>query len=140
MDASTTDVAAFEWPPSSVAQTDIQRDAAAVVDAALDHSGVPRQTTVDTTPEASAIVDAVVGGVGDLTDTQRALLDFERRWWRQAGAKEQAIRDTFAISPTRYYQTLNAVLDLPAAVGYDAALVHRLQRLRSSASRGRRLT
>jgi Protein of unknown function (DUF3263) len=67
------------------------------------------------------------------------MLDFERRWWRQPGAKEQAIRDTFAMSPTRYYQTLNALLDLPAAASHDAGLVHRLQRLRASAVRGRRL-
>ena len=146
MDASTTDVAAFEWPPTSVAEAGIQHDAAAIVDAAMDHPIVPQRTTVDTTRDASAIVDAVVGasvaaGVGDaLTETQRAMLDFERRWWRQAGAKEQAIRDTFAMTPTRYYQSLNSLLDLPDALSYDAALIHRLQRLRSSASRGRRIS
>ena len=68
------------------------------------------------------------------------MLEFERQWWRQPGAKEQAIRDTFGITPTRYYQGLNALLDLPAALSFDAALVHRLQRLRAGASRGRRLT
>ena len=93
---------------------------------------------MDTTREASAIVDAVVGE-SELTEVQRAMLDFERQWWRQAGAKEQAIRSTFSMTPTRYYQTLNALLDLPGALSYDAALIHRLQRLRGAATRGRRL-
>ena len=76
--------------------------------------------------------------VAELPPRQRAMLDFERQWWRRAGAKEQAIRDTFGLTPTRYYQALNGVLDLPAAMSYDAALVHRLQRVRAEASRGRR--
>ena len=141
VDAPTTDVAAFEWPPSasrnsSSIDSAVQSDAAAIVDATLH---VPAQpTTVDTTREASAIVDAVVGE-SELTEVQRAMLDFERQWWRQAGAKEQAIRDTFSMTPTRYYQTLNALLDLPGALSYDAALIHRLQRLRGAATRGRRL-
>jgi hypothetical protein len=84
--------------------------------------------------DAAAIVDAA------LTEPQRAMLEFERQWWRQPGAKEQAIRDVFGITPTRYYQSLNALLDLPAALTYDATLVHRLQRLRTAATRGRRLT
>ena len=84
--------------------------------------------------DAAAIVDAA------LTEPQRAMLEFERQWWRQPGAKEQAIRDTFGVTPTRYYQSLNALLDLPGALTYDAALVHRLQRLRAAATRSRRLT
>ena len=83
--------------------------------------------------DAATIVDTA------LTESARALLEFERRWWRQGGAKEQAIRDTFGMTPTRYYQSLNSVLDLPAALQYDPALVHRLQRLRGPAIRGRRL-
>jgi hypothetical protein len=84
--------------------------------------------------DAAAIVDAA------LTEPQRAMLEFERQWWRQPGAKEQAIRDTFGVTPTRYYQSLNALLDMPAALTYDAPLVHRLLRLRSAATRGRRLS
>lgn len=87
--------------------------------------------------DAADIIAAVTAP--GLTDEQRAILDFERRWWRQPGAKEQAIRDRFEISPTRYYQRLNALLDVPHALAYDAALVNRLRRLRSSGQRGRRL-
>ena len=91
--------------------------------------------------DAAAIVAAVSAEHGlALTDGQRAILDFERRWWQQAGAKEQAIRDSFEISPTRYYQALNALLDLPAALSYDPPLVHRLQRMRASSLRRGRLS
>jgi len=88
--------------------------------------------------DAAAIV-AAVEATETLSEGQRAILDFERLWWRQPGAKEQAIRENFAMSPTRYYQALNALLDLPQALSYDASLVNRLQRLRTSALRGRRL-
>jgi hypothetical protein len=73
-----------------------------------------------------------------LSGDQQAILDFERAWWRRGGAKEQAIRDTFGLSPTRYYQSLNGLLDLPAALVYDAPLVHRLRRVRADAVRARR--
>ena len=143
VDAPTTDVAAFEWPPASGVDSAVQQDATAIVDAALHVPAQPTtMDTVDAMRDASTIVDAVVGPVDrdGLTETQRAMLDFERRWWRQAGAKEQAIRDTFAMTPTRYYQSLNSLLDLPDALSHDAALIHRLQRLRSTASRGRRIS
>ena len=45
----------------------------------------------------------VAGGPG-LTARERAVLAFERQWWRYAGAKEAAIREEFGLSPTRYYQ------------------------------------
>jgi hypothetical protein len=67
----------------------------------------------------------------ELTERERAILDFEKQWWRRPGAKEQAIREAFDLSPTRYYQLLNALLDRPAAVAYDAALINRLRRVRS---------
>lgn len=90
--------------------------------------------------DAAAIVAAVSVEQGlVLTDDQRAILDFERQWWQQAGAKEQAIRDSFEMSPTRYYQALNALLDLPAAISYDPPLVHRLQRVRATSLRRSRL-
>ena len=91
----------------------------------------------DLEADAASIVAAVEATEPRLDDGQRAILEFERSWWRQAGAKEQAIRDTFEMSPTRYYQALNALLDLPQALAYDPGLVHRLQRLRAPRSRRR---
>lgn len=59
------------------------------------------------------------------------ILEFERYWWRYAGAKERAIREKFDISATRYYQLLNEIIDLPEALAHDPILVKRLQRLRA---------
>ena len=52
----------------------------------------------------------------ELDRREREILAFESQWWKYAGAKEQAIRDTFDLSSTRYYQLLNALLDNPAAL------------------------
>lgn len=71
-------------------------------------------------------------GTRALTDRERELLTFERRWWRHAGAKEQAVRETFDISATRYYQLLSELIDLPAALAHDPMLVKRLRRLRET--------
>lgn len=70
-----------------------------------------------------------------LTAREKEILAFEKRWWKRPGAKEQAIRDTFDLSPTRYYQLLNALLDNPAALVHDPVLVGRLRRLRSTRRR-----
>lgn len=72
-----------------------------------------------------------------LEERDRAILDFERQWWRYAGAKEQAVRDLFGMSATRYYQVLNALIDRPAALAHDPMLVKRLRRLRASRQRAR---
>jgi len=72
-----------------------------------------------------------------LSEREQQILAFERKWWKHAGSKEQAIRDTFDLSATRYYQLLNGLLDNPAALAYDAVLVGRLRRLRSTRARTR---
>jgi hypothetical protein len=72
-----------------------------------------------------------------LSERDLRILDFERRWWRHAGAKEEAIRAEFDLSAARYYQLLNAVIDLPGATRTDPMLVKRLQRARSDRMRAR---
>jgi hypothetical protein len=72
-----------------------------------------------------------------LTRRDRDILAFERQWWKYAGAKEQAIRELFDMSTTRYYQVLNALIDTPAALAADPMLVKRLRRLRASRQRQR---
>jgi Protein of unknown function (DUF3263) len=74
---------------------------------------------------------------GDLDDRDRAIFEFERQWWRYAGGKEQAVRELFGMSATRYYQVLNALIDRPEAMAHDPMLVKRLRRLRSSRQRAR---
>jgi hypothetical protein len=65
------------------------------------------------------------------------ILDFERSWWKHAGVKEQAIKDRFGLSATRYYQVLNDLLENPAALAHDPILVKRLKRLRTYRQRQR---
>ncbi|MFC6015346.1 DUF3263 domain-containing protein [Plantactinospora solaniradicis] len=77
-------------------------------------------------------------GAPALSEREREILAFERRWWKHAGAKEQAIRDAFDLSSTRYYQLLNGLLDNPAALAAEPMLVARLRRLRAARSRNRR--
>jgi hypothetical protein len=71
-------------------------------------------------------------GVPGLTERERDILAFEHRWWAHAGAKDEAIRAELGLTPARYYQLLNAVIDSPAAVRHDPMLVHRLQRVREA--------
>jgi len=72
-----------------------------------------------------------------LSRRDRDILAFERQWWKYAGAKEQAVRELFDMSATRYYQVLNALIDTPAALAADPMLVKRLRRLRASRQRQR---
>lgn len=76
-------------------------------------------------------------GTSGLSRRDRDILAFERQWWQYAGLKEQAIKEMFDLSPTRYYQVLNNVIDNPAAVAEDPLLVRRLRRLRSTRQKTR---
>ena len=87
---------------------------------------------VDGSGEASVQVPA-----SGLTRREHEMLAFERHWWRQAGAKETAIRDRFGVPPTRYYQVLNALVDRSDALAADPLLVRRLRRLRRARQRTR---
>ena len=72
-----------------------------------------------------------------LTRREYDILAFERQWWKYAGAKEDAIKELFAMSATRYYQVLNALVDRPEALAADPMLVKRLRRLRASRQKAR---
>ena len=64
-----------------------------------------------------------------LTDREVSVLAFERRWWRHAGAKEQAMRDELDLTPTRYWQILLDLIHRPEALAQDPQTVNRLLRL-----------
>lgn len=72
-----------------------------------------------------------------LDERDRAILDFEREWWKFAGAKEEGIKERFDLSSTRYYQLLNDLIDTDAALEHDPMLVKRLRRMRSARQRQR---
>ncbi|KUH36565.1 MULTISPECIES: DUF3263 domain-containing protein [Streptomyces] len=67
-----------------------------------------------------------------LDDRARAVLAMERRSWPGPGAKERAIREQLDLSPVRYYQLLNALLDDERALAHDPVTVNRLRRLRAT--------
>lgn len=75
-----------------------------------------------------------------LTARGRALLDFERDWSAHEGRKSTAIREQFAITPARYYQLLQGLVDIPAAAAYDPLTVKRLRRRRDDRARRRSTT
>lgn len=74
---------------------------------------------------------------GELSERDQQVLAFERQWWKYTGAKEQAIRELFDLSATRYYQVLNALIDSPAALAHDPMLIKRLRRMRATRQRAR---
>ena len=72
-----------------------------------------------------------------LTDLEVRILDFERQWWRYAGAKESAIKDLFDLTPPAYYQLLNNLIDREDALLASPMLVKRLRRLREARTNAR---
>lgn len=73
----------------------------------------------------------------DLTERERALLDFEGNWWTLDDAKDELIRARFSCSLDEYYQELNRLLEVPAALAHDPLVVRRLLRLRDRRRRAR---
>jgi len=65
-----------------------------------------------------------------LSELETQILEFERTWWRHAGAKESSIKELFNLTPPAYYQMLNNLIDRPAALMAQPLLVKRLLRLR----------
>ena len=67
-----------------------------------------------------------------LSDLEVRILDFERQWWKYAGAKDAAIKELFNISAKQYYELLNNLIDRPDALAASPLLVKRLRRLREA--------
>jgi hypothetical protein len=72
-----------------------------------------------------------------LTDLELRILEFERSWWRYAGAKESAIKELFDLTPPAYYQALNNLIDRDDALLAQPMLVKRLRRLREARTSAR---
>jgi hypothetical protein len=58
------------------------------------------------------------------------VLDIAARGFTGPGPRERAIRENLGISPTAYFQLLNALLDDPRAIRYAPVAVNRLRRER----------
>ncbi|PCN46961.1 hypothetical protein Csp2054_14745 [Curtobacterium sp. 'Ferrero'] len=87
---------------------------------------VPDRNPVVTTTPADA-----------LSELDLRVLAFEHDRARHDRSKEAEIRVEFEMSPARYYQVLDRVIDSPAALAHDPQLVTRLQRLRRARTAAR---
>lgn len=81
-------------------------------------------------PASALLAASTTDSTAELTPMEEALLEFERRYFPRPGEKERAIRDSFHMSPTRYFQIVNAMIDDPRIVRCQPVLVNRLRRLR----------
>lgn len=108
------------------------------MDGAAAHDG-GRSDAEPQRTDGEIVGEANPNAVGDdgLSRREHDVLAFERQWWKYAGAKEEAIKELFGLSATRYYQVLNALIDRPEALAADPMLVKRLRRLRASRQKAR---
>lgn len=74
----------------------------------------------------------------ELDERSRAILEFEREWWKHPGRKDAAIFERFGLSSARYHQLLNHLIERPEALAADPMVVRRLRRLRDQRRRLRR--
>lgn len=68
------------------------------------------------------------------------LLDIAARHYVYAGARDQAILEETGLSPTRFWQRVNVLIDDPATCQAHPVVTGRLRRQRAARMRGRRAT
>lgn len=107
------------------------------MDGAAARSGQDDPNNPDLAADNAQPADPHEVGPDGLSRREHDILSFERQWWKYAGAKEEAIKELFGLSATRYYQVLNALVDRPEALAADPMLVKRLRRLRASRQKAR---
>jgi len=94
-------------------------------------------SALDSNQNAQNINTSAMNTSGSLSDLEFRILEFERSWWRFAGAKEGAIKELFDLSAPRYYQILNDLIDRQDALEASPMLVKRLRRLRDARTSAR---
>ncbi|SEN05920.1 Protein of unknown function [Actinacidiphila rubida] len=67
------------------------------------------------------------GSGRELSERDRAVLDIAGRTWTGPGPRERAIRERLDLSPTAYFQLLNALIDDPRALRHAPVTVNRLR-------------
>lgn len=73
-----------------------------------------------------------------LTDRDQKMLLMAGANYKHQGARENAITSLFNVTPTAFYQRINQLLDLQAALAWNPMLVQRLRAQRGSRERGPR--
>lgn len=72
-----------------------------------------------------------------LTESERAILEFEASWWTLSGPKDANIRAQLGIAPSTYRRALSVLIDLPAAFRHDPLTVTRVRKAREARRRQR---
>ena len=72
-----------------------------------------------------------------LTERERAVLEFERTWWRLDEPREELIRARFGCTPEAFARELGALVDHPDALNHDPLVVRRVHRQRARIRRAR---
>ncbi|KAA1417062.1 DUF3263 domain-containing protein [Nocardioides humilatus] len=67
-----------------------------------------------------------------LTDRERALLVFERHWWRYGATRADAARAHFGLAGPEHRRIVGALIDRAEAHEHDPVLVRRLRRMRAT--------
>lgn len=65
-----------------------------------------------------------------LSERDIAVLAVAARTFTGPGPRERAVREGLGMSPTAYFQLLNALLDDPRALAHDPVTVNRLRKER----------
>jgi hypothetical protein len=104
-------------------------------------SDEPGADRADAGREADAARASAAPGPGSaparpgLSERDLAVLDLARRGFAAPGARDRAVRERLGLSPARYAQLLNALLDDPRALAHDPVTVGRLRRVRDERRR-----
>lgn len=72
-----------------------------------------------------------------LTDHELQLLHLAGAPLHLPGQREHAIHEQLALTPTQFWQRVNALLDDERALAHDPALIYRLRRVRERNRPGR---
>lgn len=66
-----------------------------------------------------------------LTTEERAVLEFERAWWKEPGPKDQAIEFALGLTSAAYYEVLAALVSDQRAFAFDPLTILRVRALMS---------
>lgn len=65
-----------------------------------------------------------------LTDIQKAMLDVAAQTYKYAGSVDVIAKERFGLSPTRFWQEINRLIQTEAAYAYRPEAVRRLNQRR----------
>lgn len=73
----------------------------------------------------------------ELSDGDKDILDFAKKFYKYRGAQENDILEKFGLSGTQYWMKVNRIIDDPAAMKHDAQTVNRYRRIREAGQEAR---